>query len=512
MIALSTLAYLLLRSPRGEEKASEYAYEKGTAVVVGKEKKKVVENGKAEEEEQEGEEGPSCAYCGAQEVRLLTCACRTAAYCNKEHQNADWSRHADACRAARGLPPKTKKGKKKKKKKKAAAGAGAEAKAEASLASATSEPYTGKDPADPGWQEGGEEVPEGYPPVFGSPGKGAGFAMLVRKHLTPYVWGLVKEDAVGAALATAGDDGEFWVRSAEAYRGPGSALLLPLAGELHGVDDLETVAGLGSEGNSWDVAQVAEVSQKGNPDLAVISLETRRNFGDLPFPSGMDGSEMEELVSRVATALGSGWTRVEEGADGWDADLVANHLVPPPLSEGMVRTGYGASSACVFVMAPELDSSAATSETAYAAVWVGGEDHVRVVVVRRDGDFPSAMVLSASVLVRLSAQTPFATHPYLGHLTASPRMLGTGLVVRAIVATSALDKKMVKSIASKYGLRVRKADPPAVPTPASSSSSAHYAISNRVTMGLSPATLVLTMCVAVGEVIQSDSVASMMTS
>ena len=202
---------------------------------------------------------------------------------------------------------------------------------------------------------------------------------------------------------------------------------------------------------------------------SVVSTRIRlaRNVVGVPFPKKMTSAQAEFVIGAVKNALGRRFERicVNEVDENFVGSLVERHLI----SKELMSSSFG---------------SVLIGEDDVVSVMLCEEDHIREQVIMQGFALDNAFELADSIDETIGLSVKFAYNETLGHLTACPTNLGTGMRASVMLFLPALTltktmERTVKSLSS-YHIAVR-----GVYGEGSDAHGYFYQISNARTLGQS---------------------------
>ena len=211
-----------------------------------------------------------------------------------------------------------------------------------------------------------------------------------------------------------------------------------------------------------------DVAALGLPPLSV-RIRVGRNLADLPLPAAMgaqDRQALEDRMQPVFTALaadpqfGGGYHsltpghKAETSRDTYQS-LIDRHLMFRPLDTDPYLTAAGIAGNW------PVGRGAYVSHDQTVIIWVGEEDHLRIMVMDRTTRLDQIFTRLRGLLDRIEAQPAleFATSARFGNITSCPTNLGTAMRASVHLALPNLTRggsdKTAKQIARAHGLSVR---------------------------------------------------------
>lgn len=164
--------------------------------------------------------------------------------------------------------------------------------------------------------------------------------------------------------------------------------------------------------------------------LVVVSSRVRlaRNLAGLPFPNRATQEQRQEVWERVRNAV----TGSSAGREPFLCAEMTGFTAPEKqllverrlISRELARMGAG--------------SGIAVGAGERVSIMVNEEDHLRIQAVVPGGDLNAAWKLADGLDSALGRRRAFAYHPQLGHLTACPSNVGTGIRASVMLHTPAL--------------------------------------------------------------------------
>jgi protein arginine kinase len=240
-------------------------------------------------------------------------------------------------------------------------------------------------------------------------------------------------------------------------------MLLPRIQELHGVTEHVAAEHVAAE---HERAADARQPRAGREVALSSRVRLARTLDGLPFPHAMSPEQTEALLGRVEAAIGDQGASLRR-VSSLDEREVALLLERRQISKELVAADRGGAVAII---------------DDHTSLMVPEEDHLRLQSIRPGLDLVGALGDVRAVASRLAAGLRLARDPRLGHLTACPTNLGTGLRAScllhlpALLVTGALEPALGELAAE--GLAVRGAA-----GEGSHGRASLWQISNRATLG-----------------------------
>jgi len=189
----------------------------------------------------------------------------------------------------------------------------------------------------------------------------------------------------------------------------------------------------------------------------VISTRIRiaRSVKGFPFNSKMSRTDYVKLEEMVKEALSSltgdlagSYQSLEEMSKEDHEKLVADHLMFGTCDRYLIDAG-----ACQHW--PTGRGIFLNKDKTFV-VWVGEEDHLRIISIQQGGDLGHVFTRLASAMTILESKLTFVTSPSLGYLTFCPSNLGTTLRASVHIKLPRLQSsKRLQVLAKEKGLQVR---------------------------------------------------------
>lgn len=261
------------------------------------------------------------------------------------------------------------------------------------------------------------------------------------------------------------------VRSAADYK-TYARILANVVAEYHGL------GGNFVHQTSWDIGRTAE--GPGGPLLellpatgireATVKVKANRNFAGFPFVPAMTAQDRIDLETMMVGAFEDPALDVFRGGSVYSLTPGSKHFVdddqynqltkqrlmfktPPTPSKGVVSdlSEDWPTGRCCFV-----------SKDASILVWVGQEDHIRIIVQARTTDYMSPYLRLQQLHQMIETKCArFEKSPKFGHLTACPSKLGTAMSSQTCIDLPLLrdsDYNSAKEICSSRGVRLKRAN------------------------------------------------------
>ncbi|MBW2461212.1 MAG: arginine kinase [Deltaproteobacteria bacterium] len=189
--------------------------------------------------------------------------------------------------------------------------------------------------------------------------------------------------------------------------------------------------------SDWDLGDGMDLRTI-DPDLDDVSMRVRvcRNLSDFPLPGAMTRTDRVALEGRMATVFdhlaaadgfGGGYVSLTPGSPheitpARYAELVDQHRMFKDMSGDKYLSVAGISADWPH------GRGMYQSEDGGFIVWVGEEDHLRVMAMERGADLGSVFERLRGGLELLTSQgLDFARSPSYGYVTSCPTNLGTGM-------------------------------------------------------------------------------------
>lgn len=218
-------------------------------------------------------------------------------------------------------------------------------------------------------------------------------------------------------------------------------------------------------------------SQSAPEEDIVVSTRIRlaRNLSGIPFPSRMSLSQLEELKSKVKTAVTESNTPFSKTLKYIDMSavpenevnaMVERHVISPEFAEGA------------------KNKAIILSDDESISIMIGEEDHIRIQVILGGFQLEKAYDIAEQLDTLLCDSLHFAFDENLGFLTECPTNLGTGLrasvMLHLPVCESNGEIATLSANVGKIGFTVR-----GMYGEGSNSAAGMYQISNQITLGIS---------------------------
>ncbi len=197
-----------------------------------------------------------------------------------------------------------------------------------------------------------------------------------------------------------------------------------------------------------DRAELTQAVKKAAPVVLCTRIRLARNLVDQPFPGRANTSQRRAVLKSCASKIGS-MPQMRKGtfldvADLSDLEklvLVERHLISRELCEGEAGTG-------VYI-----------NKAQTCAVMINEEDHLRIQFLKTGFNLKPVWKLTDTFDSELEKMLDIAFSPELGHLTACPTNLGTGLRASVMMHLPGLvvsnEMERVIRAVSQLGITVR---------------------------------------------------------
>jgi hypothetical protein len=229
---------------------------------------------------------------------------------------------------------------------------------------------------------------------------------------------------------------------------------------------------------SWDIGRTAE--GPGGPLLellpatgireATVKVKANRNFAGFPFVPAMTAQDRIDLEAMVVGAFedpaldifrGGSIYSLTPGSKHFVDDDQYNRLTKQRL---MFKTPATPSKGVVSDLSEDWPTGRCcfVSKDASIMVWVGQEDHIRIIVQAKTTDYMSPYLRLQELHQIIETKCArFEKSPKFGHLTACPSKLGTAMSSQTCIDLPLLrdsDYNSAKEICSSRGVRLKRAN------------------------------------------------------
>jgi len=325
---------------------------------------------------------------------------------------------------------------------------------------------------------------------------------LLRKYLTHDLYSRLSkfrtsqynsnlEDLIKSGIAHPDSHLGIYVPEVEAYSVFGS-LLQPIIRDYHGLKG-RLVHPVPDWGKGGEVGRFEEGR--------VISTRIRiaRSVKGFPLNSKMTRADYVRLEETVKVALNSltgnlsgSYLSLEEMNPVEHDKLVADHLMFGKCDRYLIDAG-----ACQHW---PTGRGVYLNKDRTFVVWVGEEDHLRIISIQQGGDLGQVFTRLRDALNILTAKMTFVTTPSLGYITFCPSNLGTTLRASVHIKLPRLShNNKLQELAREKGLQVRGTGGEHTGTVGGV-----VDISNIKRMGLSEVMAVSTMYKGIKEIIKAE--------
>ncbi len=270
--------------------------------------------------------------------------------------------------------------------------------------------------------------------------------------------GIENPDSQMGAYAMAPDDYDLF-----------APMLDPMIRDFHGISDGIEIA----QQHDWDTTASAADLGEIDPQLKDVSMRVRvaRNLSTFPLPGAMNKDQRVALEDLAANAFlklsedpafGGKYRSITPGSSNeiteaeYDQRVAAHQMFKDMSSDKYLRVA-GISNDWPYGRGMYI------SRDEDFLVWVGEEDHMRIMAMQRGGNLNKLFERLSSGLIKLQALLPsFATSPTYGNVTSCPTNLGAGMRASLHMKLPKLtsggrDLTRLKQEAKKLGLAVRGA-------------------------------------------------------
>jgi len=227
---------------------------------------------------------------------------------------------------------------------------------------------------------------------------------------------------------------------------------------------------------NWDLSTVADkLPPGGKLDLTKLGLGTTsmrirvgRNLSAYPLPGAMSQKDRVNIENDMVgvfekfmadPAMGGTYHSLTPGhkysiSDSKYQELIDHHLMFKDMAADPYLTSAGISSNWPY------GRGCYVSEDREFIVWVGEEDHLRIMCMKKGTILNDVFTRLAGACDVVEANAgKFAHSPDYGYVTSCPTNLGTGMRASVHIKvpnlTAGGSDKKAKAIAKKYGLSVR---------------------------------------------------------
>lgn len=217
--------------------------------------------------------------------------------------------------------------------------------------------------------------------------------------------------------------------------------------------------------SGWERGEKSlDVADIGLPPLSV-RVRVGRNIAGQNFPSTMDKDQRLDLENRVSSALLNSpikgrYVSLSPGSDHHIStdtyqQMIDRHLLFKPMDNDPYLASAGVSADWPH------GRGAFVSQDENFLVWIGEEDHLRIMLMEKTSNLSNLLKRFESILndVESILEARFAQSKNWGYLTSCPTNLGTGM--RASVhmqlpkLTEGGSDEQVKALAKPLGLSIR---------------------------------------------------------
>ena len=280
---------------------------------------------------------------------------------------------------------------------------------------------------------------------------------LLAKHLTPELWeslspllspgGFSLEEQIASGIANPDSAVGIYLKEGEAYHSL-APLLHPIIADYHGLIPHDQPRGFPPAG---------ALSLKDSQERIQTSrIRVARNLAGHSFVGGMSLFERLELEAEVKDVLaqldgplqGTYRSLKDISPDEQLALRAKSHLFQEPdrfLTAGGLAQDW-----------PEGRGIFANKDHSFM-VWVGEEDHLRVMTLLKGNSLDRAASLLEQGLAQLGQGLNFSFDPELGYLSSCPSNLGTGMRAGVHLRLPEWEAKgdLFKTEAQRLGLQLR---------------------------------------------------------
>ncbi len=276
------------------------------------------------------------------------------------------------------------------------------------------------------------------------------------------------ERVIASGIENPGSQMGAYAMSAEDYD-LFAPMLDPMIRDYHGVPAGADIA----HEQDWDGAGTSLDLSAIDPRLKDVSMRVRvaRNLGTFPLAGAMDRQQrlaLERLAAgafarlREDAAFGGRYLSITPGSpDEIDAEEYDRRVKAHQMFKDMSGDRY-LNAAGISADWPHGRGMYVSRDEDFL-VWVGEEDHLRIIAMQHGGSLNALFERLHGGLERLQELLPaFAVSPRYGHLTSCPTNLGAGMRASLHMrlprlASSGQDLVRLKQRARELGLAVRGA-------------------------------------------------------
>ena len=230
--------------------------------------------------------------------------------------------------------------------------------------------------------------------------------------------------------------------------------------------------------NSWDIGRTAE--GPGGPSLellpatgireATVKVKANRNFAGFPFVPAMTGQDRIDLENMMVDAFEDPALDVFQGGSIYSLTPGSKHFVDDDQYNRLTkqRLMFKTPATPVKGVVSDLTEDWPTGRCCFVSadtsilIWVGQEDHVRIIVQAKTTDYMAPYIRLQEIhRVVENKCVRFEKSPKFGHLTACPSKLGTAMSSQTCIDLPLLrdsDYNSAKEMCASRGVRLKRAN------------------------------------------------------
>ena len=157
---------------------------------------------------------------------------------------------------------------------------------------------------------------------------------------------------------------------------------------------------------------------KENSGIVVSSrIRLARNLNNLPFPSKMNNEQLEELKTKVKSAICESNTPFANSLKYIDMSVIPQNEIMAMVERHVISPEFANKNKGAIILSDDESIS----------VMIGEEDHIRIQVILAGLKLEKAYDIAERIDSLLFAKLNFAFDNDFGFLTECPTNLGTGL-------------------------------------------------------------------------------------
>lgn len=233
---------------------------------------------------------------------------------------------------------------------------------------------------------------------------------------------------------------------------------------------------------------------KENTGIVVSSrIRLARNLNDMPFPSKMNNEQLEELKTKVKSAICESNTPFAKSLKYIDMSAIPQNEIMAMVERHVISPEFANKNAGAIILSDDESIS----------VMIGEEDHIRIQVILSGLELEKAYDIAERIDSLLFTKLNFAYDNELGFLTECPTNLGTGLRASVMLHLPVCELndeiQSLRETLGKIGFTIR-----GMYGEGSKSEAGLYQISNQITLGLSEKNSIDNLKIIANQIIEKE--------